>query len=244
MKNIAVFTTVGMQEGADAFVNRLFPVNAKRMNWDPFVLWDHFELDGGEGFPPHPHRGFEGVTYLLEGSMQHEDSIGNKSIVQAGGIQRFTAGKGIVHSEKPAPDRPTSGMQVWVNLKQADKHTPPRYDAVHAEDVPETKGKGWRARHILGPQSAMPMMTEVDMADIRLKAKASYAKDIPAGHHILLYVLEGEVEVGRTRLKAKQAAQALSEGEAHISTTTGTRVILAHGQPHGEPIHQHGPFVD
>ena len=105
----------GTQEGADAFVHRLFPVPRSTLNWDPFVLWDHFTLQGGTGFPPHPHRGFEGITYVLEGAMQHADSLGNRSSVQAGGIQRFTAGRGIEHSETPAPEGATNGIQLWVN---------------------------------------------------------------------------------------------------------------------------------
>ena len=90
-----------MQEGKGATVHRLFPVKGVRMHHDPFVLWDHFELQQGTGFPPHPHRGFEGITYLFEGAIQHQDELGNDAVVYGGGAQRFTAGRGIVHSEMP-----------------------------------------------------------------------------------------------------------------------------------------------
>lgn len=260
MSSYRIIDARGTQEGADAFVHRLFPVLGGQRNLDPFVLWDHFTLQGGTGFPPHPHRGFEGVTYVLDGSMHHQDSLGNQSTVSAGGIQRFTAGKGIVHSETPAATGETNGIQLWLNLARSDKALKPDYQAVSTEQVPVTQGDGWQARQVLGQDSPVVLHTAADMRDISLDAGASYQQDMKAPYQGLIYLLHGTI---RIQLDGKEHAlnsqQALLFGNTddqhemeegvyadrlEISTSQAARLIIASGLPHGEPIVQHGPFVD
>lgn len=259
MSSYRIIDARGTQEGTDAFVHRLFPVPGGQRNLDPFVLWDHFTLQGGTGFPPHPHRGFEGVTYVLDGSMHHQDSLGNQSTVSAGGIQRFTAGKGIVHSETPAAMGETNGIQLWLNLAQADKSLKPDYQAVNPEQVHVTQGDGWQARQVLGQDSPVVLNTPADMRDIRLDAGASYQQNLTTPYQGLIYLMHGTI---RIQLDGKEhelnPRQALLFGNTgnqfgqdvmyadrlKISTLQAARVIIASGLPHGEPIVQHGPFVD
>ena len=147
MKKVQAFETM---EGEGALVYRLMPVAGLR-NLDPFVLFDHFVLQAGMGFPTHPHRGFEGITYLLSGSMQHKDNLGNDQTIQAGGAQRFTAGSGIFHSEMPSETEITEGIQLWVNLPQKLKTLDPDYQQVDKQEIivdfPET---GVQRRTLVG----------------------------------------------------------------------------------------------
>ena len=130
-------SAIETMEGSGAKVKRLFPIRADLMNYDPFVLWDHFELAPGAGFPEHPHRGFEAITYLFNGSIEHKDNLSNQSTVYAGGAQRFTAGKGIVHSEMLAKNTTSTGIQLWINLPRKLKQIEPAYQQVDAENIPE-----------------------------------------------------------------------------------------------------------
>src|SRR5690606_33471961 len=115
-------------------------------NLDPFVLFDEFEIQPGTGFPDHPHRGFEVITYVLEGAMHHRDNKGNDSVVSAGGVQHFSAGSGIVHSEMPEGNTTTRGIQLWVNLPRSDKAMAPMYEPIGPHQIPETKFNGYRVR--------------------------------------------------------------------------------------------------
>ncbi|MFQ5586240.1 MAG: pirin family protein, partial [Thermodesulfobacteriota bacterium] len=133
---VQVRHAVEMKEGNGADVKRLMPVPGF-MNYDPFVLWDHFDVRPDAGFPDHPHRGFEAITYVFEGSMNHKDNLGNESTVTRGGAQRFTAGKGIVHSEMPSPEGHTRGIQLWINLPARLKTIQPAYQQVDAHDMQE-----------------------------------------------------------------------------------------------------------
>ena len=137
MKKVVALT---VPEGDGVMVKRLMPRQGL-MNFDPFVLMDHFDIEGG-GFPDHPHRGFEAITYMLDGGMQHVDNLGNKSVVYAGGLQRFTAGKGLVHSEMPQGR--AQGIQLWINLPKRLKQMQPSYQQVDAEDIPSDSNDGVR----------------------------------------------------------------------------------------------------
>lgn len=240
-----IIDAVGTQEGADAFVHRLFPVPAGQRHYDPFVLWDNFTLQGGTGFPPHPHRGFEGITYVLDGAMHHEDSLGNQSTVQAGGIQRFTAGKGIVHSETPAPEGETNGIQLWVNLSQADKTLPPDYQAINAQDVPSEASEGALVKYVLGPKSAVNLQTDARLIDITLDPGKRYQYSIPEQHQGFIYLLSGDISANENTLYSKQALLFEETPTLDISAgSDGARLLIAEGLPHKEPIRQYGPFVD
>jgi len=241
---ITLQNTIETQEGSGILVNRLFPLTAGFRHYDPFVLWDHFELEGGEGFPDHPHRGFEGVTYLLQGSMQHKDNLGNHSTVFAGGVQRFTAGKGIVHSEQPQATGMTEGIQLWVNLAQAQKHASPSYQSITTSGIPEEHCHFGRTRTVLGENSNIDLHTHTRVLDICLNPDHTF--QVTRDMRGFIYVIDGVIHINQEhRLTPKQAA--FFEKDDLISILTNSRsarFILAQGQPHGEPIFQRGPYVD
>lgn len=230
-------------EGTGAEVARLFPV-PQFHNFDPFVLWDHFTVAPGTGFPDHPHRGFEAITYMLEGSMQHTDNLGNQSTVKPGGAQRFTAGKGIVHSEMPGKQGSSRGIQLWINLPQRLKGVAPAYQQVNAGEFPEeTFAGGWK-KIIVGEGSPLKLLTPVRYAELKLDPGGHYEEPLQTGFSGLIYLLAGEAEVNGHALKACDACF-ITDGEGiHIQSTTDCQLMLCQGQPHNEPIYQHGPYVD
>lgn len=231
-----------MEEGDGAEVRRLFPVAGLR-NHDPFVLFDHFAVSPPAGFPPHPHRGFEAITYMFEGRFRHEDSLGNKSEVGPGGAQRFTAGKGIVHSEMPAGEDVGRGIQLWINLAKKDKGIEPDYQEVKADAIPERKENGCRIRSIVGSEGPVRLNTPVVYEDIIFSSNGQYDTDIPAGFRGLVYVIKGEIKTKDASL-GEGDAMTLSAGRLTLSSQKDSRAVMVAGQPHGEPIYQHGPFVD
>jgi len=241
---LQIISAVEMAEGQGAVVKRLFPLGPQRMNFDPFVLWDHFYLQPGTGFPDHPHRGFEAITYLFEGAMHHQDNLGNDSIVSAGGAQRFTAGRGLVHSEMPAATGPTSGIQLWINLSRQQKSIEPAYQALDSDDIPETAIAGGRVRTIVGEGSPLALRTPVVYLDIALEAGATYSLPLAKGYRGIVYPGSGSVQVLGKPLADGQACLFDQIEMLNIQADTPARCMLAAGQPHGEPIRQHGPYVD
>ncbi|MFQ5582753.1 MAG: pirin family protein [Mariprofundaceae bacterium] len=237
---IRIQKAMEVPEGDGVTVKRLMPVHGLR-NFDPFVLWDHFDIKQG-GFPDHPHRGFEAITYLFDGGMRHTDNLGNNGTIHAGGAQRFTAGSGIVHSE--IPDGHAAGIQLWINLPKSLKSTPPDYQQVEAGDIPEHSDNDVITRSIVGESGPIKLHTPVEYHDIAMPAGTTLAKDIPADYHGLVYLVEGEAEVDGMPLNAGEAAYAEDEDSLTIVTDSGCRAMWCFGKPHGEPIVQHGPFVD
>lgn len=230
-------------EGDGAEVKRLMPIPQCR-NFDPVVLWDHFSVAPGTGFPDHPHRGFEAITYVFQGSMEHADNLGNRTTVFAGGAQRFTAGSGLVHSEMPGMDERTIGIQLWINLPKRLKTVEPGYQQVDADDLPEVSFPGGSKRIIVGDDSPVKLLTPVKYLDIRLDEQASLVEEVNVAHRGLVYVVEGEVEINGHQLQAGQAAFVEGEDRLEMKAISPSRLMLCFGQPHGEPIIQYGPFVD
>ncbi len=238
----AKLTPQSVSEGAGARIRRLFP-GPERDHLDPFVLFDEFMIQPGTGFPDHPHRGFEVVTYVLEGAMHHRDDQGNDSVVSAGGLQHFSAGSGIVHSEMPTGDGTTRGIQLWLNLPRSDKGTAPAYAPINAAEIPETKLDGYRVRTVAGPGSPLSAHTPLLYLDIELAPGSEHAARVPPGFTGVLYVLRGELVSDGTPAQAGEA-MLIGEGDVHVTTGPGTRYLVIAGKPLGEPIHQHGPYVD
>ncbi len=226
---------------------------------DPFLLLDEFRSDDpGDyiaGFPDHPHRGFETVTYMLAGRMRHGDNKGNSGLLRAGSVQWMTAGRGIVHSEMPEQeDGLMWGFQLWVNLPREHKMASPRYQDIAPERIPEVDlGHGVRARVIAGrlrdtEGPVRGIATEPHYFDIALPAGAVTEIDLPRAHHAFAYVFEAEVRVGPAASET-----ALSRGELGVlaggarvrlaAGEGGGRLILVAGRPLGEPIVRYGPFV-
>jgi len=174
---INIHQVVTVPEGDGITVKRLMPSQGLR-NYDPFVLWDHFDISGG-GFPDHPHRGFEAITYLFDGGMNHADSLGNKGIIHAGGAQRFTAGSGMVHSE--FPDGRAHGIQLWINLPKRLKSIAPTYQQLEADMIPVNHDNGISIRTIVGGSGVITLHTEVEYLDVDMAAGTELRRHPGAG---------------------------------------------------------------
>ncbi len=222
---------------------------------DPFLLVDEFKSDDPQdylaGFPQHPHRGFETVTYMLDGAMEHRDSVGNSGRLRPGSAQWMTAGHGIVHSEMPKQERGLMwGYQLWVNLPAARKLIPPRYQDLGPERIPEVQREhGARLRVIAGRVAeATGPVTGIDVdplfLDVRLQRGAELRQRVPAEHTSFLLTIEGAVRVGSTEVPSGSVA-VLTDGElVQVSGTEGGgRCLLLAARPLREPVARAGPFV-
>lgn len=228
--------------------------------FDPFLMLDEFGSDKPDdyiaGFPPHPHRGFETVTYMLEGRMRHEDHMGNVGLLQGGGVQWMTAARGVIHSEMPEQEEGVMrGFQLWLNLPGKSKMGDAGYDDIQPERIPRvTTQNGVEVVVIAGQfddgqvrQAGAVQRPDTDPQyfDFHIPAGQSVSPIVPEGHRVLLYVYEGEVEIGGQiqKLGKSRLARLSESGEVQVSTSTGAKVLLIAGKPLGEPIVQYGPFV-
>ena len=223
-------------------------------SFDPFLLLDEFRSDDADdyiaGFPDHPHRGFETVTYMLAGAMQHKDNQGNTGLLGPGSVQWMTAGRGIVHSEMPQQeDGLMWGFQLWVNLPASDKMTTPRYQDIPATDVPEVSaGDGVTVRVIagelagtVGPVSGVA--TDPRYFDVRAPQGKALSISLPKSHNAFIYVYEGALAISGTEVSQGQIAL-LGKGEEVAFTATGdARALVVAGRPLNEPVARYGPFV-
>lgn len=246
------------QDGAGVSLKRaLGQTDGQRM--DPYLMMDVFFSDDPQdylaGFPNHPHRGFETITYMLEGNMLHEDHAGNRGELKSGGIQWMTAGKGIIHSEMPQQlDGQMRGFQIWLNLPRAEKMKPASYQNFSAEELPNISllesGQIVLIAGTLiidGETYTSPVQAHVTqplIADIDLSPHGEIHIPIPAGMNALLFLFEGEIEIDDHTLLFDQTAL-LSDGDmVHLKADIlGGRVMLLAGKPLHEPIVQYGPFV-
>ncbi|VAW85964.1 Pirin [hydrothermal vent metagenome] len=232
-----------MKEGDGVNVKRLMPIAGFR-NYDPFVLWDDFTITPGNGFPNHPHRGFEAITYLYSGSIKHTDNLGNSSTVTSGGAQRFTAGKGIVHSEMPNEESPTRGIQCWINLPGRLKQVEPEYQQVDAQEFSVHEKDGVKIKVLVGDDSPLKIKTAIRYLDIELSADSSHIEPVADGMRGFIYVADGDVTINQQPYRPGESAFFDDEDEVVIGAEQAARVMLAYGAPHGEPIIQYGPYVD
>jgi redox-sensitive bicupin YhaK (pirin superfamily) len=229
-------------EGEGAIVKRVFPTR-QLMHFDPFPLLDEFNIKSPAGFPDHPHGGFEAVTYMLQGGFHHTDNLGNDSTVMAGGAQRFTAGKTIIHSELPGTERVNRGLQLWIRLPTKLQNLEPSYQQVNPKDIPEKHVNGHHVRIIVGENSPLTLQNEVIYLDIMLQSQMDFSCHINQEFNALIYVLEGIVNLGDTQVK-KSEAGLLSNGDSiGISASKPARLVLIGGKPHGENIVLRGSFI-
>ena len=259
-KLTAVIESVPASDGAGVKLRRSLGAG-RDLRIDPFLMLDEFYSDDPEdylaGFPSHPHRGFETVTYMLDGHMRHEDSFGNQGDLGPGDVQWMTAAHGIIHSEMPQQtEGRMRGFQLWINLPAREKMKPAAYRDVPAREIPtaELEGGG-EARVIAGSLrqgavvTAGPIQgpaTEPVYLDLRLPPGARARIPLPATHNAFLYAYEGTASVGdAAELLPLRAAGVLSAGETVEITAReqGARLLLVAGRPIGEPIVQYGPFV-
>ena len=233
-----------MTEGQGVAVNRLFPVAGAKMNHDPFVLFDHFQIEAGQGFPTHPHRGFEAITYLFSGVFRHKDNLGNDSVITEGGLQIFCAGRGISHSEMPEAEGVTSGIQLWINLAKKLKKIDPSYQSVDADELPTFEADGVLITTIVGAQSPVKLQNKATYLSLRMTQNANHELNV-AGMQGLVYVVSGELRCDDERIEAAQALLFDNEQSAlSLWALSDCHLMVVYGVPHNEPIIQHGTFVD
>ena len=249
-------------EGAGVLLRRSFGPNRSNL-FDPFLLFDHFAfndpLEGPiRGFPTHPHRGIETVTYMLEGNVRHRDSLGNMGVIGPGDVQWMTSGRGILHEEMPqrGPDGVIYGFQLWVNLPAAQKMSQPRYQEVSAGTIPVVEKDGIRVRMVAGEyEGVRGPVTEIAAQplymDVTLEPGKEFSLPIPEGHSAVAYVFEGEALFGLDHDGHGEHIQAVRmlefEDGDHVRVQTGAgspvRFMLMAGAPFREPIFPYGPFV-
>ncbi|NLJ52180.1 MAG: pirin family protein [Alcaligenaceae bacterium] len=244
-------------DGAGVKLTRLFSNNLQQ-RLDPFLMLDCFGSDNPDdyiaGFPNHPHRGFETVTYMIEGRMLHRDSKGNEGLLENGGVQWMTAGSGLIHSEIPQQeDGVMRGFQLWLNLAAKDKMITPWYQDFQANDLSKyTNDDGVAVTVIAGRSDGIEAAlqrenTEPLYLDVHIPANQSFDAVIPTTHNAFIVVYEGKLEANGTEVVATQLALLSNAPEADgIRLKTGNesaRVLVLAGKPLNEPIVQHGPFV-
>ena len=259
-----VITAHRQTEGGGFIVRRPFP-SGNLSVVDPFLLLDEMGpavYGPGEavGAPDHPHRGFETVTYMLDGQFEHEDSAGNRGTIATGDVQWMTAGRGVVHSEMPSKQildkgGRLHGFQIWVNLPARDKMMAPRYQEVPSTGIPQGASTDGKARvkviagEALGVKAVIDTRTPIAYQDWTLDPGATVEQPIAAHQNALVYVFGGDVQVGPDERKVADGQMAiLGDGESvrlsvPADAKASARLLLLAGQPLGEPVARYGPFV-
>ncbi|MEL6675260.1 MAG: pirin family protein [Bacteroidota bacterium] len=255
MKTIkAVFDPMPMQLG-DEMITRALPVRGQK-RVGPFIMIDHFGpgtvYKGKEkGVPPHPHRGFEPITLMLEGTMEHRDSAGNHGLVGPGDVQWMTAGSGILHAETPKVDgdtMPIHGLQIWVNLPKAHKMTEPKYQDIPSEKIPVIETEGSRLRVIAGAVNDVqgPASTFSPLTFMHGSLSAGHAVEIPIapGFEAAVYLISGEVQVMSETVAGRKLLAFDDAGEKiKFTASQDAEYLVLAGEPLNEPYAQYGPFV-
>ena len=252
----SIVESVAASDGAGVKLRRSLG-RAQGLRHDPFLMLDEFFSDNPDdylaGFPPHPHRGFETVTYMLDGHMRHEDSEGNRGDLGPGDVQWMTAARGIIHSEMPQQaEGRMRGFQLWLNLPAAEKMRPAEYRDIPSTAIPVVELAGGGSVKVIagafadtrGPIGGRS--TEPLFLDVRLPAGASVDVPVTIGHNAFLYAYDGQASVGPDRrLLPHRSAGLLSDGD-HVHLTAGAEggnALLLSGRPLREPVVQYGPFV-
>ena len=240
-------------EGAGVTVHRSIGTPALK-NLDPFLMLDHFGSDDPDeyiaGFPDHPHRGFITFTYMLDGHMEHRDSMGNRGDLKAGGVQWMKAASGVIHSEMPKQvNGLMRGFQLWINLPASEKLSDPAYQEFSAAAIPEVALEQGRVRVLAGEFGGTRGViddpaTDVLYLDVSLAADSRFSLPLEAARNAFVYVFEGSARVGGDAL-ATQNLAVLGAGDTFeiMAGEAGARFILVAGRPLGEPVVQYGPFV-
>lgn len=241
-------------DGAGVKLTRVLTQDLQR-RLDPFLMLDAFGSDRADdyiaGFPDHPHRGFETVTYMLAGNMRHRDSAGHEGLLRDGGVQWMTAGRGVIHSELPEQtEGRMEGFQLWLNLPAKDKMGAPWYRDIQSAEVPEWQGPGVTARVIAGASHGVEGAVQRDgteplYLDLHLDAGASFEQALPEGHNAFVYVYRGGLTIGEQSVPLQRMAILANAGDGVrlVAGAEGARAILVAGRPLKEPIVQYGPFV-
>lgn len=256
----SLIPSVATSDGAGVKIKRSLGQN-QHSRLDPFLMLDFFGSNKAgdyiKGFPPHPHRGFETVTYMLEGHMLHEDHLGNQGHLKSGGVQWMTAGRGIIHSEMPQQEHGLmQGFQLWLNLPAAEKMKPAAYVDIAPEQIPTLELPQGSIKVIAGSAQTAEakqngpiqgLSTAPQYYDIALQANKSLTLALPAGHTAFVYPYQGDVQVvasSEPRRVPEHHAGVLSQGESlTLLSTAPCRLLVLAGAAINEPIVQYGPFV-
>jgi redox-sensitive bicupin YhaK (pirin superfamily) len=256
----AVVEAIAASDGAGVKLRRSLG-SRQNVRFDPFLMLDEFFSDDPDdylaGFPSHPHRGFETVTYMLDGHMRHEDSFGNRGDLGPGDVQWMTAAHGIIHSEMPQQtEGRMRGFQLWINLPAREKMKPSAYRDIPSAEIPTVALAGGGEVRVIagefehdGRRTAGPiggLSTDPQYYDVRLPAGASLTVPTPPEHNTFLYVYEGDVVVGDDNKPLPQRAAGLLTPGDRVGLRAGAegvRLLLLSGKPIGEPVVQYGPFV-
>lgn len=253
-----VITAQAASDGDGVKLKRVFG-GQDLARFDPFLLMDEFGSDKAAdyigGFPSHPHRGFETVTYMLEGYMEHRDHMDNVGKLGPGDVQWMKAGSGVIHSEMPQQEEGRMrGFQLWVNLAADEKMTPASYQDINANDIPTYDQEGLHIRAIAGqlsvnnhavPGKVQDLTTEPGYLDLHANSAQEIAVQIPDGHNTMIYVYEGSVTISGSDyvLEAGKLGRLSHDGNLVLHTENDTRLLVISGKPLKEPIVHYGPFV-
>ncbi len=255
-----ILTGIPATDGAGVELTRI--IGTAELNMlDPFLLLDRMHSDKPSdylaGFPPHPHRGFETVTYMIAGRFRHRDSVGNQGMLEAGGVQWMSAGSGVLHSEMPEQENGLlHGFQLWINLPAEHKMNPPAYQEYRPDQVPEEVWRdGSRLRVVAGVTdrgTSGPVsqpLTDPLYLDVTLMAGCGFQQSTTRGHNAFVYVIDGQVSLpdsdgGQSLVRSGEIAS-LKQGERVTAKagSQGARFLLLAGRPIGEPVARGGPFV-
>lgn len=242
-------------DGAGVKLTRVLTQQLQR-RLDPFLMLDAFRNENPDdyigGFPDHPHRGFETVTYMIAGRMRHHDSAGNQGLLGPGGVQWMTTGSGLIHSELPEQHEGLmEGFQLWLNLPGRNKMIKPSYRDIPTDQVPElTTALGVKVRVIAGSSHGVEGAVQRPdtfpiYVDVHMPAETHFTQDIPAGHNAFAYTYRGEVTIAGTPVPDRIMAILANDGAHQVTlfAKQPSRVLIIAGQPLNEPIAQYGPFV-
>lgn len=220
---------------------RVFPTG-EQSHLDPFVVFERFYIEPTQGFETHPHRGFEILSYVLEGGMAHEDSMGHSSTARAGDAMGITTGGGMSHSEMPAGGNGCNGLQLWVNLPGEKKSIEPFYRDATAADLPVEETDGATVTTVVGDGSPLELHTPVEYYDAEIASSWRWA--VPDGWNGFLYVVSGGGHVDGVAIDEADYLVVRGGGSIEVRADGDVRVVAVAGPPHGEPIRQRGPFVE
>jgi len=245
----------GMPASDGAGVSLLRVIGTPQLDFiDPFLMLDEFKNDDPDayvaGFPEHPHRGFETVSYMKQGRMRHRDSAGNEGVIEDGGVQWMTAGSGLIHSEMPEQTEGLLwGYQLWVNLPAEHKMTAPRYQDIQKDGIPEVVRDGVKVRIMAGSFEGVSGASEtiwpIGYLDAQISAGTQLSHQIEAGHNALVFVYEGAVEIDGKIVAPHQLAVLDQTGVLEVTALddAGAGMLIMTGKPIGEPVAKMGPFV-
>lgn len=251
-----IVTGESTSDGAGVRLTRVLTRHLQQ-RLDPFLMLDAFGTDNPDdyigGFPDHPHRGFETVTYMIDGRMRHHDSAGNKGLLQGGGVQWMNAGSGVIHSELPEQQAGRmEGFQLWLNLPATEKMSAPWYRDIQSIDIPQfTTAEGVEVRVIAGDSHGIKgvmqrPVTEPLYLDVHLPAGTSFAQPLASEFNVFVYVYRGKVRIGEREVPSQRMAVLWNDADSDgvsFTASEDARVLLIAGRPLKETIVQYGPFV-